>query len=149
MSYPGHSFGRGGSYHSAEMQSVNSTATQPAGLMSTCTINLELYIYIYIYITLPYNIVLLKVNRESYMLLFRPLDLLVECSPMVQETGVQSQVESYQRLKKWYLMLPCLTLSIIGYWSRVKWNNPGNRVVPSPTPWCSRYWKCSLRVTLD
>ena len=23
--------------------------------------------------------------------------------------GVQSQVESYQRLKKWYLMPPCLT----------------------------------------
>ena len=32
---------------------------------------------------------------------------------MVQEAGVQSQVESYQRLKKWYLMPPCLTLSII------------------------------------
>ena len=25
------------------------------------------------------------------------------------ETRVQSQVESYQRLKKWYLMPPCLT----------------------------------------
>ena len=32
---------------------------------------------------------------------------------LVQETRVQSQVESYQRLKKWYLMPPCLTLSII------------------------------------
>ena len=30
---------------------------------------------------------------------------------MIRETGVQSQVESYQRLKKWYLMLPCLALS--------------------------------------
>ena len=29
---------------------------------------------------------------------------------MVWETGVQSQVESYQRLKKQYLMIPCLTL---------------------------------------
>ena len=28
---------------------------------------------------------------------------------------VQSQVESYQRLKKWYLMPPCLTLSSISY----------------------------------
>ena len=27
----------------------------------------------------------------------------VECSPMVRETGVQSQVESYQRLKNWVL----------------------------------------------
>ena len=29
------------------------------------------------------------------------------------QTGFQSQVESYQRLKKWYLMPPCLTLSSI------------------------------------
>ena len=41
-------------------------------------------------------------------------------SPMARETWVQSQVESYQRLKKWYLMPPCLTLSIIRYGSRVK-----------------------------
>ena len=34
-----------------------------------------------------------------------PLVSRVECSPMAQEIGVQSQVESYQRLKKngtWY-----------------------------------------------
>ena len=30
---------------------------------------------------------------------------LISSLPMVQETGVQSQVKSYQRLKKWYLML--------------------------------------------
>ena len=28
---------------------------------------------------------------------------------MVQETGIQSKVESYQKLKKWYLMSPSLT----------------------------------------
>ena len=28
---------------------------------------------------------------------------------MVRETGVQSQVESYQRLKKWYSIPPCLS----------------------------------------
>ena len=38
---------------------------------------------------------------------------------MARETRVQSQVESYQRLKIWYLMPPCLTLSIIIYGSRV------------------------------
>ena len=75
--------------------------------------------------------------------------LWVECSQMVWETGVQSQVESYQWLKKWYLLVPCLTLSIIRYGSRVKWNNPGKGVTPSPTPWCSSYWKGSLQVTLD
>ena len=32
--------------------------------------------------------------------------------PVVWKTGVQSQVESYQRLKKWYLMPLCETLRI-------------------------------------
>ena len=59
--------------------------------------------------------------------------------PTAQETEVQSQVESYQRLKKWYLMLPCLTLSIIRYGSRIKWNNPRKGVVPFPTHQSSRY----------
>ena len=68
---------------------------------------------------------------------------------MAQETWVQSQVESYQRLRKWYLMLPCLTLCIIRYESRLKWSNPGKGVAPSPTPWCSSYRKWSLRVTLN
>ena len=73
----------------------------------------------------------------------------VECSPMVRETRVQSQVESYQRFKKWYLIPPCLTLSNIRYVSRVKWSNPGKGVATSPTPRCSSYRKGSLRVTLD
>ena len=65
----------------------------------------------------------------------------IECSPIARETWVQSQVESYQRLKKWYLMPPCLTLSIIRYGSRVKWSNPGKGVAPSPTHWCSKLSK--------
>ena len=35
------------------------------------------------------------------------------------------------------------------YVSRVKRSNPRKGVVPSPTPWCSSYWKGSLRVTLS
>ena len=31
-------------------------------------------------------------------------NLVVERSPIAQETGIQSLVESYQRLNKWYLM---------------------------------------------
>ena len=73
----------------------------------------------------------------------------LECSLMSRETWVQSQVESYQRLKKWYLIHPLVTLSIIRYVSRVKWSNPGKGVAPSPTLWCSSYRKGSLRVTLD
>ena len=56
---------------------------------------------------------------------------------------------SYQRLLKWYLIPSCLTLSNIRYISRVKWNNPGKEVAPSPTPRCSSYWKGSLLVVLD
>ena len=68
---------------------------------------------------------------------------------MAQETWVQSQVESYQRLTKWYLMLPCLKLSIVRYGSRVRWSNPGKGVAPSPTTWCSSYRKKCHWVTLD
>ena len=42
-------------------------------------------------------------------------------------------------LKKWDLIPPCLTLSIIRYISRVKWSNPGKGVAPPPTLWCSSY----------
>ena len=59
---------------------------------------------------------------------------------MVRETWVQSQ---------WYLITPCLTLSNIKYISRVKWSNPGKRVVPYTTPHCSSYWKGSLLVALN
>ena len=83
------------------------------------------------------------------MVFNRAIGFVAECPPMVRETGVQSQVESYQRLKKWYLIPPCLTPSIIRYVSRIKWSNPGKRVVQSPTPRCSSYWKGSLQVTLD
>ena len=38
-----------------------------------------------------------------------------------------------------------LTLSNIRYVSRAKWSNRKKRVAPSPTPWCSSYWKGSLR----
>ena len=55
---------------------------------------------------------------------------------MVQETWVQSQVASYQRLQKRYLIPPWLTLSNIMYVSRVKWSNSGLGVPPSPTSLC-------------
>ena len=65
------------------------------------------------------------------------------------ETGVQFQVESYQRLKKRCFIQLFLTLSIIRYGSRVKWSNPGNGVAPSPTLQCCSFLKGRLRVTLD
>ena len=78
----------------------------------------NIYIYIYIYIW--------------------PLGLL---GRVFTNGLVQSQVKSYQRLKKWYLISPCLTLSIVRYISRIKWSNLRKGVVPFPTPQCSNYWK--------
>ena len=45
-----------------------------------------------------------------------------------RDIDFQSHVESYQRLQKYYLMAPYLTLSIIRYVLRVKWSNQGKRV---------------------
>ena len=52
-------------------------------------------------------------NIIQFYCLTGPLAERVECFLMAQRTMVQSLVESYQRLKKWYLVPPCLTLSII------------------------------------
>ena len=78
------------------------------------------------------------VLQISLLVAFR-ICFMYSSLPMAWETWVQSQVESYQRLKKWYLIPPGLTLSIIRYVSRVKWSNPGKGVVPSPTPWSPTY----------
>ena len=126
-------------------------------------LNWIVYIYIYIYMDLPLNnlnkvdmpLNQTKPNQtNSFLYEFqyqclntgalawvqysirdtKSLALWVKCLPVVQEAGVQSQVKSYQRLKIWYLMPPCLTLSIIRCGSRVKWNNPENGVAASFTP---------------
>ena len=45
------------------------------------------------------------------------------------------------KLKKWYLMPPCLIFSIIRCKTRVKMSNLGNGVDPFPTLRCSSYLK--------
>ena len=52
------------------------------------------------------------------------------------------------RLKKWYLILPCLTQH---YKVKIKGKVERSRERSSApsTPWCSSYRKGSLRVTLD
>ena len=60
--------------------------------------------------------------------------------PMARKTEIQSQMKSYQRHKKWYLIPPCLTLNTKRYISRAKWSNPGKGAVPTNnTPRCSNY----------
>ena len=70
------------------------------------------------------------------------------CSPMAWETGVQSQVESYPRRKKWYFIPPCLTLSIKRFGSRVKWSNPGNEGWSKGSLFNSYYIEVKRRVLL-
>ena len=71
----------------------------------------------------------------------------VSANGLVDRGSILGRVIS--KTQKWYLMPPCLTLSIIRYGSRVKWSNPRKGIAPSPTPRCSSYWKGSLRVALD
>ena len=74
-------------------------------------------------------------NLLQFFLLFtieyevpnRAIGLMSRVFTKIREAGVQSQIESYQRLKKWYLMPPSLTLR---NGSRVKWSNPGKGVAP-------------------
>ena len=49
---------------------------------------------------------------------------------MIRKTGVQSQVESYQRLKKWYLMPPCLTLRIVRIKGKVEQSKEKSSALP-------------------
>ena len=100
------------------------------------------------HIRFPQNISFLryeKLNKNGKMSYFK----WVDCSSMVWETWVQFQVASYQRLYKWYLIPPCLTLSNIRYVSRVNWSNPGKAVACTPTPRCRSYWKGSPLVALN
>ena len=84
-------------------------------------------------------------GKSGFVLIPKSFDLV----DRVFANGVQSQVGSYQRLEKWYLIPTCLALSIIRHVSRIKWSNPGKVVAPSPTPRCSSYWKGSLPVARD
>ena len=68
---------------------------------------------------------------------------------MARETLIQSQVASYQKLKKWFLIPPCLTLSNISYISRLKWNNAGKGEAPSLHLGVVAIEKKSLLVVLD
>ena len=63
---------------------------------------------------------------------------------MVQETGVQSQVETYQRLKKMVLDASLLNTQHYEAQSKAKWKNPGKEVAPSTTSRYSSYTKGSL-----
>ena len=109
-----------------------------------------------------YVIISCTTHGHQKTLIIKPLDVLFfvtfgpitlahwwECWPMARDNRVQSHTKSYRRLKKWYLMTPCITLSIIRYGSRIKWSKRINGATPSPIHWCRSYWKGCLRVALN
>ena len=65
--------------------------------------------------------------------------------------GDQGSIPSQVIPKTQKMILDATLLSTQYYKVRikVKWSNPGNGVAPSPTPWCSSYWKGSRQITLD
>ena len=102
-----------------------------------------IYIYIYIYMFSRCNgyrcLEMIWIQLFSFQLWGIKYNFLSYW--YVSDIGmmVQSQIKSYQRLKKRYLVIPCFTLSIMRYESKIKWNNPGKGETPSPTLWCCSY----------
>ena len=92
-----------------------------------------------------------KTNKDTDIWWFHTGLLIwwIQRLPLARENRVQSQITSYLKTQKWYLMLPCLTLIIMIYISRLKMINQGKRVAPSPTSRFSSNWKGSLMVALD
>ena len=117
--------------------------------------NIYMYIYIYylkscmsvcIYITQNCN----GFGKSTFLNVLLPKPSLWLNREFTNGLGDRDSipVESYQRLKKWYLMPPCLTPSIQKQ-IKGKWSNPWKWVAPLPIPQCSSYWQRSLWVTLN
>ena len=92
------------------------------------------------------NITFAKLATLNYCFCLAHFNFIFFSLPMARETWVQSQVESYQRLEKWHLIRPCLTLSIIRFG---KGDPFRERSSTHPTPWCSSNRKGSLLVTFE
>ena len=114
-----------------------------------------IYIYIYIlarvYVNSVYSGTLTTIwvtHKSSDVSLLFTIGLMSRVFASDSEDRGSIPGRVHTRLQKWYLIPPCLTLSIIRYGSRVKWSNPGNGITPSPIPQCGNYWKGSLRVTI-
>ena len=102
-----------------------------------------IYIYIYIYIFL-FVCIYFCVCMCIYIYIYIHIpDIGLVVRVFANGPGDLGSIPSWviPKTQKWYLMPPCLTLSIIRYRSRVKWSNPAKGVAPSPTHWCSKLSK--------
>ena len=83
---------------------------------------------------------------NKWLLLNQPIGL--DCLPMNgprDRDSVPGQV--IPNTQKIVLDASLLNTQHYKVWIKGKWSNPRTGVVPSPTLWCSSYWKWSLWVT--
>ena len=73
----------------------------------------EVYLYSIISFTNSYKVEILYKKIKLLLSLDRSLAHWSEFATVARETVVHSRVKLYQRLTKWYLISPCLTLSTI------------------------------------
>ena len=113
-----HSFDR---CHSAFFTSLSGKNDQASSqkfrqitIYSFTTVYVCMYVCMLLYLCFS-----LFLSLSLSLSLYHPIGTLVDCLPMVHKVWVQTMVYSYRRLKKWYLIPPCLTLGIIRYGSRV------------------------------
>ena len=76
---------------------------------------------------------------------YRPIGIVVRVFVNGLGNGGSIPGRIIPMTQKWYLIPPCLTLSIIRYVSRVKWSNTRKGEAPQ----CSSNWKESPRVILN
>ena len=125
------------------------TSTHTYMHIHTCTLTYKythiytpIYIYIYTYICKNSIDTWSTALDDVYSIIvpiYRPIgqvDRVFADSP-----GVRASISGrvIPKTQKWYLILPCLTISILRYVSSVKWRYPGKGVAHSPTPRCWSY----------
>ena len=95
----------------------------------------------------PIHSALCHIEAKSFVNYYRDNGQCVYQWP--RRPGFIPRVESYRRLKIWYSMTPCLTLSIIRVRIRGEWSNPRKGVAPLSIPRWISYWKVSDWVALE
>ena len=86
-------------------------------------------------------------NMSSYCSIYRAIGLMSRV--FANDLGDRCSIPGRVIPKTQKLVVDTALFITQHYKVRVKWSNPGNGVVLSPTPQCSSYRKKSLRVTLD
>ena len=106
---------------------------------------LHIYIYIYIYIYIER-----EREREREREKMRDYWVGIVVRVFANVSGDQGSILGWVLEKTKKMLLDASLLDTWYYKIQIKdkWSNPVKEVVPSPIPWCNRYWKGNLQVTL-